>query len=407
MKGTLRRGVRLPPWLVISLALASILPYGGTWGGITDPDWSRFDILILLTVVGLWLYWRQREGWRWYATPLDRTLPVWGLAFGLSLAANWNIHERSLAGLWFSGLYVLLWYILHDALGNRVITRDALINSLLLAGLPILLGAVHDWLTGIPRVFNPLENPNIMGAFLVMFIPVIAGAALAAQGARRVWLLAYFAVALFVAYMTGSRGAWLGLLASGGVVAAFYFPRIRLPMVTIAVPLVIGLVGLRGGTGRVEIFSAALEMFARRPLTGYGLYTFRMIDPHEGLKIIHMHTHNAFLNIGVELGIIGLFAFVMTIIAVGRAVLRTLDSRNIWLVAALAGAAAHQMVDFAIMMPSIALVFLMILCIAAHPEVPGEPIPAKRGIAALVALALLLIGVGLLAGGMPKYFMWL
>jgi O-antigen ligase len=403
--------------------LGYVLLGGGAWGGINTPGTGLVGVFLLSGLAVVWLYWRSVAGWRWRSTRLDVLLPLWGLAFCVSLVANWEARARVAGGLYFTGVYILLWYMLHDALSNRAITRAGLLNVVLLSGSAVVVAALTEWLEGISRVARPLENPNLLGAFLAMYLPLVVGRtaqAVKRAGRARVFWVGYILLVCFVTLLSGSRGAWLGLVAAAGVwavyTAARYMPGQRWPylLVLVAAPLVIWLVAVRGGQGRVEIYQAAFAQFLARPITGHGLFTFRMIDPSMGLPFVHMHTHNVFLQVGVELGIFGLAALGASIYRLGGAALRAFVLRppsdvHPWLAAALAAAAAHQLVDFVVLAPAIAITFLVIL-VCAMPEAMPENqanAPTVRPITAFVMLALLaglvvmLMLVGLLVGHIP------
>ncbi len=144
-------------------------------------------------------------------------------------------------------------------------------------------------------------------------------------------------------------------------------------------------IGGRGLDLRTWLYETALQMFAQRPLTGHGLFTFgaglsrlNSLPPLEP----HSHAHNVILQVAAELGIVGLFALALTAWAALRALLRTLhrpsDPITVMGIAAFAGFAAHQMLDLPAMMPTIALVALMSLLIAVVPGESATEAPTAR-----------------------------
>ncbi len=146
-------------------------------------------------------------------------------------------------------------------------------------------------------------------------------------------------------------------------------------------------------------------MFAQRPLTGHGLFTFgaglsrlNSLPPLEP----HSHAHNVILQVAAELGIVGLIALALTAWAALRALLRMLrrpvDPIAAMGIAAFAGFAAHQMLDLPAMMPTIALTALIALLIAVAPRgSAAESLPAHRAwqpwLIALGGAALVVAGV--------------
>ena len=142
-------------------------------------------------------------------------------------------------------------------------------------------------------------------------------------------------------------------------------------------------IGGRGLDLRTWLYQTALELFAQRPLTGHGLFTFgaglsrlNSLPPLEP----HSHAHNVILQVAAELGIVGLIALALTAWAALRALLRArhrpTDPITAMGIAAFAGFAAHQMFDLPAMMPTIALAALIALLIALAPgESAAKPPP--------------------------------
>src|SRR6185503_5108474 len=67
---------------------------------------------------------------------------------------------------------------------------------------------------------------------------------------------------------------------------------------------------------RVDIYTAAIELFKEKPLTGQGLFTFgrglvRVPGIHPDKP--HSHAHDAPLHIAAELGVFGLVALAVTL----------------------------------------------------------------------------------------------
>jgi putative inorganic carbon (HCO3(-)) transporter len=97
------------------------------------------------------------------------------------------------------------------------------------------------------------------------------------------------------------------------------------------------------GQGRWEIWSRALWFIRDAPLSGIGLNAFRELAgvryPFE-TPIPAVHAHNIFLQTALDLGIIGLAAYVALLIVVGwqaRRAYRDGDPRHRRLVLGLAG----------------------------------------------------------------------
>ncbi len=165
------------------------------------------------------------------------------------------------------------------------------------------------------------------------------------------------------------------------------------------VPLALALFFLRGDTGRSDLYRHAIQLFAQAPLSGHGLFTFRLLDT-TGTGVTHLHAHNAFLHAAAELGIPGVAALIATIVGLGRAAYQA-RSVNPWPVAALAGVLAHQMVDFPVISPGVALCVLIVLGAAIPPgEARGGESPGAVAIR-IGLFAALLCCAALVAGALP------
>lgn len=78
-------------------------------------------------------------------------------------------------------------------------------------------------------------------------------------------------------------------------------------------------------TGRTQLWAYAQEMIARRPVQGYGYQSFWLGDSLEVLSFLHgagvgdprsFHFHNTYLQIGVDIGYVGMIAFAGAMIAI-------------------------------------------------------------------------------------------
>ncbi|MCC7208731.1 MAG: O-antigen ligase family protein [Anaerolineae bacterium] len=381
----------------LTALLSYVLVMGGTWTGIMTRSTVTASILILAGAVGGWLYVRRRDGWRWPRTALDRVLPLWLIAFAVSTLANLDSLPRIGVGLWFSGLYILAWYAIQDARANRALQAGALVDGLLVAAAVLPLGALVDVMLDAERIAGFQGNPNILGALLVMIAPLAAGRTLTAQGSQRYGWAAYLALMALLTWVTGSRGAWLGVLAALGVILMLRMPRAAAMIAVMGVPVVLALFFLRGDTGRSDLYRHALQLFVQAPLTGHGLFTFRLLDT-TGQDIMHLHAHNALLHTAAEMGIPGLVALAATLIGLGRAAYRA-RAATPWPLAALAGVLAHQMVDFPVISPGVALCVVVVLG-AAIPPGESRPDSAPQAVFAALLAALLCLSA-LVVGALP------
>lgn len=191
-------------------------------------------------------------------------------------------------------------------------------------------------------------HKNALGPFLVVALLTVV--VLERRRALR-WWSATIAVGLLV--MTQSVTAWWVATVCGGLLAwlSWYAKTPTRTRAGVALPsLVIGGLAFAGlarvypvvvdaygkdltFTGRTEIWRAALESIADRPLTGYGVggVWFRPIEEparsiiaDAGFTIFH--THNGYLELLLLLGAVGLALWLWLACGAGRAAWRALDT---------------------------------------------------------------------------------
>jgi len=405
------------------------LAVGATFNGILFPEFHTLTLGLMALVVALWLFTHWRSGWTWYRTSLDSVFLLWGAAFVVSLIANTEVWRRIAIGLWYMGVYVGIWYMLHDMIANRALRREVIIDALLVAGLVIvMLGyfQLQGWLRQIaatgqffapPRPVSVFGNPNFLSDFLIVLTPLTLSRMIGARGRPpRILLGIYVFFQLVLLFLTDSRGAWIGI-AAGLVVwsgmAAARNGRVTRSTITgwwqkqsvtikgaLVAVVIVGLVAAAGvsvifirsfsdpgrAAGlRTQIYTAAIELFKEKPLTGQGLFTFGRglvslpgINPDKP----HSHAHDAPLHIAAELGVLGLAALVVTLFVGYRTIQanwQASSARERLLLAGAVGAVVafgvHQLTDIPAMMPAIALTGLIALVLAFAPKEP-QPVNA-------------------------------
>ena len=411
---------------------------GATFNGVILPDYKPFTFGLMAVLSALWLASRWRRGWRWHRTSLDAPLLLWLLAFGLSLLFNQPSWRRIAIGFWYVAMYIGVWYVLHDALANRGLGRQLLVDALLITGIIVIL--IGYWqvalllptgIDGLPRPVSLLGNTNALGAFILVLLPFIVGRMVNARFRfQRIVLGLYALLALALLFLTFSRGAWLGFVAATLVGGALLLasrdkfsrdaPRLWWRGQSRASKMLWALGGLMGAAFalvallifvssfsiggrsldlRLPIYESALRQFAARPLVGHGLFTFGqglMGDWSMPPNQPHSHAHSVPLGIAAELGLVGLLALAVTL---GAFVIQV--TRN-WRIAkkgertmlaaasaAIVGFGVHHLVDWPAMMPLVALTGLLALGLAVAPVEPKAVTVPRWGQGRTVALAIL------------------
>jgi O-antigen ligase len=172
------------------------------------------------------------------------------------------------------------------------------------------------------------QNPNDLALHMVVFLPLALFVAVR-PGAMFKRLIAAGAAACMVAatVLSGSRGGFLGFLAMA-VVLAVFIGRQR-PMVIIAgalamicaLPLVPDQYWRRvasitdpakddyaSSDARRQLFTEAIDAFVENPFTGVGAGQFTAYKPQTRQQA-WSETHNIWLQVASELGVLGLAVF--------------------------------------------------------------------------------------------------
>jgi putative inorganic carbon (HCO3(-)) transporter len=202
------------------------------------------------------------------------------------------------------------------------------------------------------QIFSTFGNPNHLGGFLDMVLPAVLVLGLGAK----YWPGRVAAAVLALAVLTelartAARGAWLGAIAALLALAVLLAPELRrraaLALGGAGVVLgaaVVGLIGFghrflsvplsslfqTGGTStveqRAEIWTAAVHIAVRHPITGTGPDTFALMYPRYqsstwvkdfGPNFLVNGAHDIFMNILADQGFIGLALFLALLAFLG------------------------------------------------------------------------------------------
>ncbi len=356
---------RLELWLVLALAPFFLFP---------QPAWTPW---LLLAVGLLWLARWLGRGRPTVPTPLDGPLLGLGLMTLVSLWAtyDWTLSFPKLCGV---ALGLALFYALVNGLRSRravwwaaaaLVAGGAAVAGLSLVAarwsgpkvpalVPLfepLYEGLPRWVEGVPRAERGFD-PNQLGGTLALFVPLSATLLfyrLRHRPRRADWigwlsslgLALALLLTLFVLLLTQSRMAYVGTAAGLLLALALQGHRpglIALLTLLLGVGLALNL-GLEdlgeaifgipnlealsdetSWAGRVEIWQRAWRVVQDHPLTGIGFDTLPPVVharyPTFLLQASNdfTHAHNIFLQIGLNLGLPGLAAFLWLLLAWGR-----------------------------------------------------------------------------------------
>ena len=305
------------------------------------------------------------------------------------------------------GLLTAAFVLFAVVLGNAVDSRrqlDGLVGLMVLAGAAVAAYGIlqylfrwgyqsaawvdSDMFSSIQfRVPSTLENPNMLGQYLILLIPLGGAGLLSARDwPRRCFYLACCGLMCVCMLLTFSRGAWLGLLFAGAAFVLLLNPRLILlaPLAMVALYFVlpdsvisrftsIGNLGDNSTSYRVYIWMGTLAMLKDYWLCGIGPgdAAFNMVYPAYGYNgIVAPHSHNLLLQIVCDAGIAALIVFVIVLFvyfrmmccALSREKERTSRLLQIALTAGVCGFMVQAMTDYSFY--NYRVMFLFWVCLA-------------------------------------------
>lgn len=205
-----------------------------------------------------------------------------------------------------------------------------------------------DMFSGISfRVPSTLDNPNMLGQYLILMIPVGGAGLLSAKTwLQRAFYFCCCGIMCVCMILTYSRGAWLGLLFAGAVFVVLLNPRLIMlaPFALVALYFVlpetvisrftsIGNLGDNSTSYRVYIWMGTLAMLKDYWLCGIGPgdAAFNMVYPAYSYNaIVAPHSHNLFLQILCDAGIVALLVFLLLLFVYFRMMCSALSRETNW-----------------------------------------------------------------------------
>jgi O-antigen ligase len=192
------------------------------------------------------------------------------------------------------------------------------------------------------RVNSVFWDPNVYGRYLALVTVIATGALLWARRREAFWLLCGLILVLWIGLVpTFSQSSFLALLAGLAMLAAIKWSwRWTLGVVVVGAVGAVLVVLLVGGSGKVtsdrinvdlsgrgSLISGGIDLFAERPIQGYGSGSFQAAyREHRANKDAPVTvSHTEPVTVAAEQGLLGLLAY-LSLIAVA---LWTL-ARGLW-----------------------------------------------------------------------------
>lgn len=277
--------------------------------------------------------------------PRAAIVPVMGLLLVAAVRALPQADAQRLTRIVVISAFVML-----ALLGLEVLSKGALLR--LVVQTPDVIA---------PGQVSPVVEHAARGAAVIAPLVYVYAYLIATRSGRARTALLFIVAALLVCKATSMDAAWVAILAGGiafGV--AYYAPRAALiglfgglmvyaalaPAISATVLTLDGIdnlaaPGMSGTYSRIGIWQEAARRIAEHPFIGHGFDATRVLGAHTGLipgtpwPALPLHTHNAFLQVWLELGVVGI-ALVVAMLAAALRALWPLAARPLALAVVLA-----------------------------------------------------------------------
>ena len=253
-----------------------------------------------------------------------------------------------------SGLLTWFFILFAIVIQNSVTTRrqfDMIIYAFVVSGLAVSAYGVYQYVFGAVgasgwldsdmfsdigvRVYSTLENPNVLAMYLLLVIPFAVATIFVVKGfVPKLFFAGCLGAMLLCMLLTFARGGWLGLITAAALffimldrrfivvgIAGIIIMYFALPDVIVGRFLSIGDVGDGSTSYRLSIWLATIDLLRDYWFTGIGPGTvaFNRIYPLYSFNAAAaQHSHNLYLQIICNAGIVGLAFFFATIFAFFR-----------------------------------------------------------------------------------------
>ena len=265
------------------------------------------------------------------------------LVFSLLVAVSLFYSIYKSRSLWFIQyllpINILLYIVLVKSVQTVNDLRKVAYVAIISAAVFSVKAVTLDWMTRV-EVESKLD-PNDLANFLCCVLPFIAAEiSLVSRNSAKITLIGIAAISILTIFLTQSRG---GFLALSAITMVFLFSRgFGIDSISPSTKqrfkrlLVLGIVALvlfqvvpdaskerllsfsnytqdynvtyeRGG--RVGIWKRGLSYLASHPW-GSGVESYQVVDMNQGGQF--RDAHNSFVQVAVEIGVVGFFFYVLT-----------------------------------------------------------------------------------------------
>jgi putative inorganic carbon (HCO3(-)) transporter len=302
-------------------------------------------------------------------TPLNRMLVVFVIAniMATVFSVHFGLSFKALLGKQLK--FLAIFFMVAETIDNEKRLERFLFVILFTVFAAMVEGMVQfTWGVDLvrrvvcDRITGPFSNPNTFAGFLVILVPVVWGVVMVSHKMIfSVWVRLFLMIEVVLMPVcliwTYSRGAWLGFGAGLVLMFLLVFQVIadkrRYISVLLAVAVImlllfslqpvrskivsllgfnvrqqetigerirsIGDVHQSSAARRIQLWQEALHIWKDFPVAGAGLNTYsRMLPQYKVVKDNEQYSHNSFLQMLAETGIVGLTAFLGVLVVFFR-----------------------------------------------------------------------------------------
>lgn len=238
------------------------------------------------------------------------------------------------------------------------------------------------------RVISTFDNPNVLAEYLILTIPITFALLWNTNSlVKRLLFLFSAAIQGLCILLTFSRGGWLGIFLSMLTFAIFVDRRLfllyiigGLGLIALSPKAIMTRISTIGNTKdsstayRFPLWKATIDMIKDYWINGVGLglNAFKAVYPRYMRQgIVAVHSHNIFLQIFVEMGIFGIFGFIvfvfnsirLNLITFAKSMDIKMKRISISILASILGILLHGLVDYIFFSDRIVMTFWVLLSI--------------------------------------------
>jgi len=349
-------------------------------------------IVLLLSVISGFIHWIITEDFEININGYNGVFVLMLIVFTINTFLSINV-SGSIRDLVINGLSIVM--IIHMI--NGITYKEDLYTLIdFIIGVGFLTGfyALYQYFSGVPmgsgwvdpssnisiRVFSSFENPNLYAEYLIMVIP-LTFARLISVGKRKKILYAIVVMTLLMSLiLTFSRGGWLGLVFSIGLfvlllkkewiirlIPVGFIGLLFLPSSIMMRIKSIGNLSDSSNFYRLQIWENSIDIIKDFFVTGVGLgfESFRSISSLYIKDFSPYHAHNTYLELMIEIGVLGLFLFIWLLYKLLKDVRSQKNSKDkiytVALFSSIAGLFVHGVAEHILYNPKIIFQFWLII----------------------------------------------